>query len=78
MTELINQINMTLSFNKDTIRVTGTHTDPWFVVKDICKILDIKDNKSALRNIPEKWKGVNKLLTPSGEQDMLTVSEPGL
>jgi prophage antirepressor-like protein len=78
MTELINQINMTLSFNKDTIRVTGTHTDPWFVVKDICKILDIKDNKSALRNIPEKWKGEQSLPSLGGIQNTSIINEAGL
>ena len=39
MTELINSIDMNLSFNENTIRVLGTTENPMFVVKDICKIL---------------------------------------
>jgi prophage antirepressor-like protein len=41
--ELINQIDETINFNENTIRVIGTYTDPWFVAKDICKILELSN-----------------------------------
>ncbi len=60
------------------VAVIGTHENPMFAAKDICNILGLSNSTISLRNIPDKWKGANKLLTPSGEQDMLTVTEAGL
>ena len=56
MTELINSIDMNLSFNNETIRVLGTSENPMFVVKDICNILGLTNVTETLRNIPEKWR----------------------
>ena len=77
--ELINKIDQTIMFEKNQVRIIGTCEDPWFVVKDICNILDIKDNRSALRTIPEKWKKVeDRILTLGGEQIMSVINESGL
>jgi len=43
MTDLINSIDMNLSFNENNIRVLGTSENPMFVVKDICKILGLSN-----------------------------------
>ena len=66
------------TFDGKTIRTTGTSDNPWFVVKDICDVLDIKDNRVALRNIPEKWKDECKLLTLGGYQNMSIINEAGI
>ena len=66
------------SFEDKNIRVVGTFENPLFAVKDICNILEIANVTMAVKNIPDKWKGVKKFLTPSGEQEMLCVNEAGL
>jgi len=76
--ELINQIDQTFSFNKNTIRIVGTYDKPWFVAKDVCELLDIKDNRSALRILPDKWKGEQVLPTLGGNQNMAIINEFGL
>ena len=76
--ELIKQIDETISFNEKNIRVIGSYEEPWFVVKDICEILEIKDNRSALRIIPEKWKGEQILPTLGGKQITSIINEAGL
>ena len=53
--ELINQIDETITFNKNAIRVLGSYNEPWIVAKDVCDILEIKDVSNALINISEKW-----------------------
>ena len=68
----------TFSFDGKQVRTSGTFDDPWFLVKDICDVLDIKDNRVALRNIPEKWKGECKILTLGGTQSMSVVNEAGI
>jgi prophage antirepressor-like protein len=42
------------------------------------RIFEIANVTMALKNIPDKWKGVKKFLTPSGPQEMLYVNEAGL
>ena len=79
MTELINSIDMNLSFNNNTIRVLGTSENPMFVVKDICKILGLSNVTEVLRNIPDKWKCSMKLNTSTqGLQTSNVVNEAGL
>jgi len=76
--ELINQIDETILFNNDTVRIIGTYNEPWFVAKDICKILGIGNATEALRNIPEKWRGSETLSTSNGNQNMNIINEPAL
>jgi prophage antirepressor-like protein len=76
--ELVNQIDETICFNENNIRILGSYNEPWFVVKDICNILEIKDNRSALRIIPDKWKAEQILPTLGGKQITSIVNEAGL
>ena len=66
------------SFENKNVRIIGTFQDPWFTVKDICTILDLSNVTTTLKNIPEKWKGMRKISSSSGDQDMLVVNESGL
>jgi prophage antirepressor-like protein len=50
----------------------------WFCAKDVCEALDITWSGNTLRNMPENWKGMLKLNIPSGSQDAVFISEPGL
>jgi prophage antirepressor-like protein len=76
--ELINQIDETIAFNESNIRVIGSYDKPWFVAKDICNILELKDVSNALLNIPDKWKGTKVISTLGGKQDMRIINESGL
>ena len=76
--ELIKEIYETVAFNEKNIRVVGTYTEPWFVAKDICQILEIKDVSMALNKIDEKYKGTKVIGTLGGNQDMRIVNESGL
>ena len=76
--ELIKQIDETVSFNEKNIRVIGSYNEPWFVAKDICNILELKNITETMKMIPEKWRGSEKLNTFGGEQNMIIISEAGL
>ena len=76
--ELINEIDETICFNENNIRVIGTFQEPWFVAKDVCNILELKDVSNALLNISEKWKGTKVISTLGGKQDMRIINEAGL
>lgn len=55
--ELIKQIDQTITFQKNEIRIIGTYNKPWFVGRDICNILNIKDVSMTISKLPEEWKG---------------------
>ena len=76
--ELLKQIDETVSFNEKNIRVLGTYVEPWFVAKDICDILELPNITNAIKIIPEKWRGSEKLNTFGGEQNMIIINESGL
>ena len=62
-----------------SVRVVEKYGEPWFVAKDVCEALGYQWKASAtVGHVPEEWRGVYSVQTPSGEQEMLTLSEQGL
>jgi prophage antirepressor-like protein len=72
------KLNEVFKFNDKDIRVIGTFENPWFITKDICDILEISNNRQAISNIPDKWKGVTKSDTLGGSQEFSIINEPAL
>ena len=60
--ELLKQIDETITFNEQNIRVIGTYDEPWFVAKDICNILELKNITEAMKIIPENGGGQRNLI----------------
>jgi len=62
-----------------SVRIVMRGDDPWFVAKDIAEALDYVWNATkTVGHVPEEWRGVESVSTPSGEQQMLVLSEQGL
>lgn len=80
MTQLINTIDMNLSFNENTVRVVGSIDNPLFVVTDICKILGLTNTTHVLRNIPQEWQSFIQVKTGKSTSIQTTkcVNESGL
>ena len=75
----MNQI-MPFAFGDNLVRtILDENNEPWFVAKDVALALGYQWNGSAcIAHIPEEWRGVRTVLTPSAEQEMLVLSEQGL
>lgn len=58
------------------VRTIMKSGDPWFVVADVLRTLDI--DRSSLERLDEDEKGVDSINTPGGIQSMTIVSEAGL
>ena len=52
--------------------------DPWFVAKDACDCLEIVNASQACQTLDEDEKGICKVDTLGGSQDMMLISESGL
>jgi excisionase family DNA binding protein len=50
----------------------------WFVAKDVCRCLGLTHTTKALSNIDEDERGVQKVHTFGGMQEMMLISESGL
>lgn len=60
------------------VRVIPINGEPHWVAKDVCDILEIKDNRVALRRLDEDEKGECKVPTLGGMQKMSIINESGL
>ncbi len=68
-----------LNFELNEVRlIQDANGDPWWVVKDVCAILNISNYRDALNRLEDDERGSVKVDTPGGPQEMSTVNEPGL
>ena len=63
---------------KFRVRVIMRCADPWFVAKDACDCLKITNVSQACQTLDEDEKGIYKVYTLGGSQDMMLISESGL
>ncbi|WP_165218137.1 phage antirepressor [Schaalia sp. ZJ1691] len=52
--------------------------DPWFVAKDVSKLLGYSATSAMLRSLEDDEKGVQNLHTLGGSQEFATISESGM
>jgi len=77
MTELI-EINTSVIYDTNNVKIIGSYDNPWFIAKDICKKIGLVNIVMALKKIPPNWRSMAKIGTISGEQDCNIINEPGL
>ena len=58
--------------------VMDTDGAPWWVAKDVCEILGIRDHHQAIEILDEDERGRYKIPTPGGNQEAKCISESGL
>jgi prophage antirepressor-like protein len=52
--------------------------NPWFVLSDVCAVLNLADVSSTARSLDEDEKGQGSTPTPGGNQSVTMVTEGGL
>ena len=69
-------MNETVKIYKNTpIRIVTKDGEPWFVAKDVCNILEIKNSRDTLNKcLDEDERGVDIIYSPGGNQEMTIVS----
>lgn len=60
------------------IRSVMVDDEPWFVLKDVCSVLEIKNHKDIVTRLYDDEKGVAQIDTLGGTQNMTIVNESGL
>ncbi len=73
----MNSLN-SFSFGRNPIRVVLVAGEPRWVAKDVAEALGYTWSGSRIKHVPAEWRGMSSVVTPSGNQDMATLSEAGL
>ena len=66
------------TYNGNKVRTIQKDGEPWWVLKDVCEILDLGNSRMVFDRLDEDEKGVNQIDTLGGKQNMQIVNESGL
>ena len=67
------------NFGDHLVRVImDDQADPWWVGRDVCRVLNLNDVNKAVSKLDDDEKGTNKVRTPGGDQNMIVINESGL
>ena len=64
------------TYKEQQVRTTEIDSEIWFVAKDVCDVLEM--TVEATRRLDNDEKGLKKIQTPGGVQDITIISEAGL
>lgn len=71
----MNEISVFNFQNKNVRVVTDDNGEPWFVAKDVCNVLEIKNSRDTLNKcLDADEKGVDTIYTPGGNQTYMLCS----
>ena len=60
------------------VRVVIRDGEPWFVLADLCTVLAVRNARDVSARLDEDMKGVDRIDTPGGAQNMTVVNEAGM
>lgn len=61
------------------VRTIVRDGEPWLVGRDVALALGYVNPRDALsKHVPDHHRGVSRIATPSGQQEMTIISEPGM
>jgi anti-repressor protein len=80
MTSLIENIDISMSFNDNNVRVFGSYEEPLFVAKDVCDILGLTNTTDTLKHIDDEYKTYveHRAEVSGAKQQLNAVTESGL
>lgn len=65
-------------YQNSKVRTVDMDGEAWFVLKDVCAVLGISNNRMAADRLDNDEKGVSLIDTLGGKQEMVIVNESGL
>lgn len=66
------------TFEESQVRTVTVDGEPWFVLADVCRVLEITNHKNVSARLDPDEKGVHQMDTPGGNQNMTIINESGL
>lgn len=69
---------VSLNFNAADVRMIIRDGEPWWVLNDVCMVLEIANPRDAATRLREWQKGVGNADTLGGRQEFVLINEAGL
>lgn len=69
---------LSLAFEDHLVRIVDRAGEPWFVGKDVCTCLEIRNHNDALKSLDEDERAEVGIADPSGTKYATAISEPGV
>lgn len=66
------------TYKDHAVRVITIDGEPWFVLADLCKVLNLAKPSRVAMRIADDMKDAHLMSTLGGDQEMTTVSEAGM
>ena len=73
----MNQLKIFFFFYNE-IRTILRDGEPWWVLTDVCQVLEIENSRNVAARLDEDEKGVHQMDTLGGNQNMTIINESGL
>lgn len=68
----------TWNYNSSEVRTIEKGGEPWWVLSDVCKVLEITNSRNTAARLDEDEKDVTLVDTLGGNQNMTIINESGL
>lgn len=65
-------------FEERAVRTVMVDGAAWFVVADVCEVLEHSNTTRAIERLENDEKGMTTIHTPGGDQEVLVINESGL
>lgn len=65
-------------YEDNEVRTVEQGGEVWWVLADVCRVLEVKRTESTARKLDPDEKGAHLVSTPGGDQRMTIISESGL
>lgn len=66
------------TYQSSDVRTVMKDGEPWFVLKDVCDVLGLAKPSNVATRLDDDERGACLMGTPSGDQNMIIISESGL
>lgn len=66
------------NFENQNVRTVEQNGEPYFVLTDVCKVLELSTPAKVTNRLDEDEKGVTSIHTPGGRQNVTIINESGL
>ncbi|KRM65810.1 anti-repressor-like protein [Ligilactobacillus agilis DSM 20509] len=66
------------NYEGNTVRTVMKDGNPWWVLKDVCSVLEIGNSRDVMARLDSDEKGVDIIDTPGGKQEVSIINESGL
>lgn len=74
----MNELQKVFDYSGQEVRTVLKGEEIWFVAKDVCEVLEIKNSRDAINRLDEDEKAMSVLPTQFGDKETNLINESGL